>query len=211
MWYKFIQSLIETEPVFDASRGISMNLYIEAEDLYEAKTRVKDLGIRHFDPYEFEGGWSRPIQVDAPPGPDEDLVETVDRFQYKWVDDDYDSFVHPKHGDFYGAHRHIVNGARYGGADGYGVIVGSDSVSEVFPVSSAGWDETGRRHVPAHGSFGPGVSVDKVSRFDGGFASVGGGPGASLWFEDESHAESFRVRVQRFMDERPKFDHKNFV
>jgi hypothetical protein len=122
--------------------------------------------------------------------------------------------VYPEDGEFYIAWQdgyRYVNEAVYGGENGYGVRVWERSVSNVFPVSAVGWDESGNQSAPVHGQ-PTAFSTAKPVPLGTGFMQTQPKSGYwSCWFPTEEDAKAFRNSVHKWQAKLPKFDPKEHV
>lgn len=124
-WYSYRQNNSGGGHEYDASRGISVTVYIEANSADEANGRAREIGL-YFD--GVDGGWDCECCGDRwyeetyaqdddfePPTEDEALlIDENARFNpMKWAGEgNYETFVHPKGQTFYGAHAEVERIAR---------------------------------------------------------------------------------------------------
>ena len=104
---------------YDSNAGISVTVYVEAYSPEQANCRAEEIGL-YFDGYgDCDCCGARWIAksywgstVEAVPAKDEVLVrdDNADHYSFihKWrKEGEYDTFVHPLNGEFYGAHAHM--------------------------------------------------------------------------------------------------------
>lgn len=111
MFYHFRQSNPGGSFVYDAERGLSTSVYIEADSYEEANERAKALGIYFYGveqglDCECCGDRWYPVrshdEIETPPKKDAPFDEEI--FSMKWEGEDrYESFVHLSDGTFYGS------------------------------------------------------------------------------------------------------------
>lgn len=164
-WYSVHQSNPGGRHMYDPRRGLSVEVYIEADNENHANTILKGLGV-YFDGADhgedcscWGDRWSRVNdwnEVDADEVPVKDAVLVRDdndedsAFTEKWLDDgEYEAFVHPLNGEFYGAYATLKHVKRK--ITGYGLVISETYVGDITPVGEDGWDETGNYSVPAPG------------------------------------------------------------
>lgn len=222
-WYLYHQNNSGGSHEYDADRGISVNVYIEADSADEANERASEIGL-YFD--GVESGWDCSCCGDRwyavsceegddfePPTEDEALlIDENARFTpMKWADvGDYDVFVHPKGQPFYGAHAEAIRIPRK--LKGYGLYFSAHEVGEVVGVSEDGWTADGNGNYPApkSRSFADGTVQDfgnaRLEILDGF------GPLAyRLWTSDKHVAETVQERVQDYIMSLPVFDPKDML
>lgn len=221
-WYRYRQNNSGGSHAYDASRGISVEVYVEADTADEANERAEQIGI-YFDGVDdgfdcdccgdrwYEASEYDALETDdAPPEPDEPMVrdDNAQSFQpMKWAGEgNYETFVHPKGEKFYGTHAELIHITRE--LTGYGLAFSTFEVGEVVGVGKDGWTEDGNGWYPAPEgrSFGMDQTILKIggARLEivEGFGSLG----YRLWTSDRSVAEALRERVIEYHKSLPEFD-----
>lgn len=224
-WYHYRQNNSGGSHEYDASRGTSVNVYIEADSADEANERASEIGL-YFDGVEGDmdcsccgDRWYSASEYDGqdddfePPTEDEALlIDENARFTpMKWAGEgNYETFVHPKGQTFYGAHAEVERIPRK--LKGYGLYFSAHEVGEVVGVSEDGWTADGNGNYPAPKS----RNFLERAVLDFGNARLeildGYGPLAyRLWTSDKQVAETVQERVQDYIMSLPVFDHKDML
>lgn len=223
-WYKYRQNNPGGRYEIDDSRGISLSVYVEARDEHHADVRATGIGL-YLDGCE-DGydcsccgdRWSpaqdycevSPEDVpakDAPHIRDDNDSQYV--FEHRTREDgEYETYVHPLDGSFYGAHGTYIHKKRI--ATGYGLFFDETTIGDVFEVGDDGWDVTGNRSAPAPGQRLSWTLTSQIADVDAGlriesFESVYNGIMAyRLWSDDRTRLETIRSNVADFLSSRPK-------
>lgn len=222
-WYHYCQNNSGGSHEYDASRGISVDVYVEADSADEANERALEIGL-YFD--GVDGGrdcdccgnrWYEETYAQdddfEPPTEDEALLidENARSTPMKWADEgNYDVFVHPKGKPFYGAHAEVERIPR--NLNGYGLYFSAHQVGEVVGVSEYGWTADGNGSYPAPKSRH--FADQTVQDFGNVRLEIldGYGPLAyRLWTSDKHVAETVQERVQDYIMSLPVFDPKTML
>lgn len=114
-WFEYRQNNSGGSFTYDPQNGISVNVYIQAQDAREADYKAEAIGL-YWDGcqsgmdcdccgdrwYPQNRYWGDGDPVDEVPGPDEPFDE--EQHWHKWIDG-YETFVHRYDGSFYGTHK----------------------------------------------------------------------------------------------------------
>lgn len=225
-WYNYRQNNSGGSFVYDEYSGISVNVWIEADNAVHADDRAINIGL-YFDGDEDcsccgdrwsskSSYWNDDAEDEDPPEPNEPIYK--DEFNswdiiHKWrPDGEYETFVHPLGQEFYGAHAttEVVRKLTYGGSNGYGIRIGSDYVTDKpVPVSEFGWDKSGNFSAPSAGY--QYYSVDPVHKYylhksgmriqhvpDFGYTTV--------WTPNKQLAEKVIAAINAYLDVTPRPD-----
>lgn len=109
-WYRFRQNNSGGVFDFDQSRGISAEVYVEAQSFDHANDRARSIGLYFDENYEIDcdccgmrwheaDSWNVVEGYEVPAEND-----PLPSGNVKWMGDDPETFVHPLDGDFYSAH-----------------------------------------------------------------------------------------------------------
>lgn len=162
-WFKYRQNNSGGSFTYDAHRGISVNVIIQADDYQEANERAEMIGL-YFDSDAdcscCGSRWSDQSSYYESTVSDDDLPEKDEIFVIerssghsatKWSHEgEYDTFVHPKGSPFYGAYKDVK--IIEPEMNGYGMIFSGRKFSDIFEVNELGWDKEGQIFVPAPGA-----------------------------------------------------------
>ncbi len=213
-WYHYRQN--NSGGRFFVEDGISVNVYVEADNAAAADYRAQSIGLYFDGVYEgldceccgdrwYSASEYDVVPVSEVPEPDEMMVIDRDRFDMKRVPVGYETWVHPLSGAPYGAHKETseVNVPVYGGENGYGVAVWFTEYLGPFAVNKRGWAEDGNRHAPSPGASDIGTKPTEVGstiRFDSGRSFW------SFWFKYEEDALAFTKNLDDYFEKTPMFD-----
>lgn len=228
-YFEYHQSNPGGSHIYDAERGLSVNVYIEADSAEQADERAGRIGI-YFDGVDDHGDcsccgdrWDRahrywgdasPVDPDRIPAPEAVFVrdDNLDGFQpSKWMPEgQYDVFVHPAEGDFYGAHAELEHILRR--VTGYGVSFSRFFSGTVSEVGDDGYTVDGNGGYPAPGAphwsgSGDVLVIEKsdlrVTANDDLFSDT---TMYSVWARDKAVAEGIAARAKAFVDALPVLD-----
>lgn len=151
IYYEYRQNNPDGSFRYDEKRGISHFLFIEADSPEAADARAEKIGIIFDDERWHEANdWDATEDI---PKANAVLVRNdndKDSYQFKMMGkNEYETFIHPLKGDFYGAHkktRHIKRKIT-----GWGLTFTDRGHSGVIGVGDDGWDKSGDFSVPAPG------------------------------------------------------------
>lgn len=218
-WYRYHQNNSGGSFRYDGGRGLSVNVYVEATSPSHADSRMESLGVTFGDydscsccgdRWSEADSWSE-VEAGELPEAEEVLVKDDNKkghFVTKWLPQgDYETFVHPLEGEFYGAHRELKHITRY--ITGYGMSYDSRSCGEIIEVGDDGWDTSGNFHAPApqaksYDSRRKLVTTTKHLRIEEGF----GGLYYVAWASDRGTLETLQERVRAYLGALPPFDAK---
>jgi hypothetical protein len=220
-WYKYHQNNSGGTHIYDKNNGISVNVWVEADNEVHADDRAESIGIYFDGSMDCSCCGSRWSSADyayndkdeLPPGPEETLKkDEFDSFStIKWSHDgQYETFVHPLGESFYGAHAEIeiVRKLTYGAENGYGFIVRrADVDEEPYAVSELGCDKEGNRSAPS-----PGYQHYRLSDYDEYFLNevgmrikhVAQFEYASVWSPTKELAEKAIREINAYLDVSPR-------
>lgn len=220
-WYHYRQNNSGGSFSYSEYSGISVNVWIEADNAILADERAQAIGL-YFDGdgdcsccgdrwYPKASYWNDDPELEDPPQPEETMKR--DEFDSwsgrKWrADGEYETFVHPVDKEFYGAHATVetVRKLTYGEENGYGFVVHKNSVSETYPVSELGWDKTGNHSAPAPGYqyYRPedgefyenevGMRIEHIAAYEY----------ARVWSPTEELADKAIVDINAYLDTTPR-------
>lgn len=198
---------------YNPDRGISVDVYIEANSVKEANERAKRIGI-YFDGYgDCSCCGNRWYSIDeytnsnyyvttTPPTEDEVLLrddnDELSPVVTKWLKDgEAESFVHLADGSFYGAHQNLTHILR--DITGYGFIFSQDYIGDIIGVGNDGWDQSGNMYFPAPNSETSLFRSDRIEHDSDNLRVQNSGFGAyRVWCRHEQDA----LQLQRLILER---------
>lgn len=214
---------------YDPDRGLSVEVYIEADSAAQADERAERIGIYfdgvadHIDCNCCGDRWDRahsplgddnPVDPDRIPAPEEVWVLDDNEgsvWEHKWLDPgEYEVFVHPAEGRFYGSRAEVEYIRRR--VTGYGLRFSRFDAGGVHGVGDDGFTPEGNGPYPAPGSrsWGGYDGALVVNRDDLRVASSGvlfsDEPMYIVWTRDEGLALDIAERARAFVDALPKLD-----
>ena len=164
-WYLYNQNNSGGSFVYDDKNGLSVNVYIEAENSDHANEIAEQVGIYFDGEYDCDccgnrwypaSDWPSTVDHNEIPELDEPFIKDDNNessaFKLKWMEEGkYEAFIHPLNKPFYGAHaefKHIKRKTK-----GYGLGLYEDCISEIIPVGKDGWDKDGNFQAPSPDTF----------------------------------------------------------
>lgn len=222
MWYRFNQNNSGGSHAYDASAGISVNVYIEAENAIEANERAESIGI-YFNGVD-EGydcsccgdSWYPAYDYDAVnnvPSPDEPFIiddNSSGLKPIKWMKDGQaETFIHPLNKPFYGTFQKLVHIKRK--VTGYGMYFSHYDVGDIIAVGDDGWDRSGNFQAPSPNAEVYLTSDSKITdygkvRIQHTKSVFGTGYNYTAWSADKSALEHIRNNMLKYIDSIPTFE-----
>lgn len=223
-WYEYRQNNSGGSFDYDPQQGLSIHVYVEAETGVDADVRAERLGI-YFDGCDSGmdchccgDRWSpaadwREISEENIPAKDEPMIRDDNKRGYhpmRWLEDgEYEAFVHPAKGEFYGAHGKFIHIKRE--ITGYGLHFTENTVGEIIDVGWDGYDVTGNKFFPAPEarqsySLNPIVVLDSGMRLEKFASTFGSHTSYRLWSPNRSMLEMLQKQMKDYIALRPSFD-----